>query len=693
MRDKVSSSWLDGDLRFRDLLDALPAAIYTTDAAGRITYFNPAAVELAGRRPELGKDEWCVSWRLFRPDGTPMPHDCCPMAVALRENRAVRGEEAILERPDGTRVRFVPYPTPLRDASGALVGAVNMLVDLRDRQEAERASSFLAAIVASSDDAIVSKDLNGIVTSWNRGAEAVFGYRADEMIGRPILLLLPPDRAWEEDEILGKLRRGERIEHFETVRRRKDGREIVVSLTISPVRDPSGRIIGASKIARDITDNKRAEAALRELNETLEQRVIERTRELAQSVERERGEIAERRRAEAALLQAQKMEAVGQLASGMAHDFNNLLTSILGNLELLELRIADEKLRKLVRAATRAGQRGAKLNEQVLAFSRKQHLAPKSTDLNSLIHGIEDMLRRTLGGTIEVTSALASELWPTLVDPHQLELVILNLAINSRDAMPLGGRVLIETRNVKACNLDSTVDIPPGDYVCISVADTGVGMSEEVLTHACEPFFTTKDIGRGSGLGLSQVFGFARQSNGGLRLRSAPGRGTTVEVYLPRSFAATEGASEQRESKMRTRPISEATVLVADDQEDVREVAVAQLEALGYRTLQAESGHRALQVLQDSPRIDLLLADYAMPGMSGVELAQVARRRFPNLPILLVTGYVETSQIESRIHDARLLKKPYRMAELAATVEELLHPRTGHRAQASNVVRLRSVEE
>src|SRR5579864_147443 len=253
------------DTWHRDVLDALPAAIYATDAKGRIIYYNEAAAALAGRRPVLGVDEWCVTWRLFWPDGRPMPHDQCPMAVALKENRAVRGAEAILERPDGTRIPFIPYPTPLHDASRRLIGAVNLLVDISARRTAESARAYLAAIVESSDDAIVSKDLDGIITSWNRGAEAIFGYTAPEAIGRSIALIYPPERLHEEHMILGRLRRGERIDHFETVRRRKDGRLIDVSLTISPVRDEAGQIIGASKIARDITDRKRSEEAQREL--------------------------------------------------------------------------------------------------------------------------------------------------------------------------------------------------------------------------------------------------------------------------------------------------------------------------------------------------------------------------------------------------------------------------------------------
>jgi len=242
-----------------DVIRALPAAIYTTDAAGRITFYNEAAAELWGCRPEIGKSEFCGSWKLFWPDGRPMPHGQCPMALALKEQRVVRGMEAVVERPDGTFVHFVPYPTPLYDASGTLIGAVNMLIDITDRKRADLHAQRLASIVESSDDAIVSKDLNGIITSWNGGAERLFGYRAEEVIGRPITILIPEDRIDEEPEIIGRVRRGERVDHYDTVRRRKDGSLVDISLTVSPLKDANGRIVGASKIARDITERKRAQ--------------------------------------------------------------------------------------------------------------------------------------------------------------------------------------------------------------------------------------------------------------------------------------------------------------------------------------------------------------------------------------------------------------------------------------------------
>lgn len=261
------------DQRFRAMLEALPMAVYATDAAGRITFFNDAAAEFAGHRPEIGTDKWCVTWRLLRPDGTPLPHDQCPMAVTLREQRPVRGQEAIAERPDGSRVRFEPYPTPFFDEQGNLAGAINVLIDITDRHDSGVQAARLAAIVASSDDAIVSKSLDGRVTSWNRGAANIFGYEPEEMIGQPITRIIPPELLSEEEHIIARLKRGERIDHFETTRVAKNGRRLDISLTVSPIYDNSGKVVGASKVARDITEKKRAEATRQLLLNELNHRV------------------------------------------------------------------------------------------------------------------------------------------------------------------------------------------------------------------------------------------------------------------------------------------------------------------------------------------------------------------------------------------------------------------------------------
>jgi PAS domain S-box-containing protein len=255
----ADAALFQGELGERQVLDALAAAVYVTDAEGRITYYNEAAAALWGHRPALGQAQWCGSWKLFWPDGRPLPHDQCPMAVTLKEGRPVHGLEAIAERPDGTRTHFIPYPTPLHDVSGRLVGAVNMLIDINDRKDTERAAQQLSAIVESADDAILAKDLDGVIISWNRGAERLFGYTADEVIGKPVTLLIPADRLDEEPEILRRIRAGERVEHFDTVRRRKDGSLVEIGLTISPIRNAVGQIVGASKVARDITERRQAQ--------------------------------------------------------------------------------------------------------------------------------------------------------------------------------------------------------------------------------------------------------------------------------------------------------------------------------------------------------------------------------------------------------------------------------------------------
>jgi signal transduction histidine kinase/CheY-like chemotaxis protein len=434
------------------------------------------------------------------------------------------------------------------------------------------------------------------------------------------------------------------------------------------------------------------QAELRRLNEGLEQRVIERTRELEKANRRLVAEMEDRRRIEQALLQAQKMEAVGQLTGGVAHDFNNLLSAVLGNLELLDQRLeADQTTRRLVRSAARAAERGAKLTQQLLAFARRQHLQPEPVDINAAVGGMSDLLARTIGGTIRFRTALQPDLWPALADPSQIELVILNLAINARDAMPLGGSLLIEAMNVPESAPERPDGLAPGDFVRIAVTDTGTGMSEEVLAKAFEPFFTTKDVGKGTGLGLSQVYGVAKQSGGDVRIRSAVGQGTTVEVYLPRAGVMPNRSAGDAPVRGEVRP-THATILLVDDDPDVRDFIITGLESLGYDVRSANSPHAALEILGGQGEAHLLLVDYAMPGMTGAEVARAARARRPDLPIVLITGYAEMKALsnEPEFFDA-MLRKPFKLAELAATVETALqHAVQSSAAAGGNVVPLPS---
>ncbi len=425
------------------------------------------------------------------------------------------------------------------------------------------------------------------------------------------------------------------------------------------------------------------EATLRQLNESLEQRVLERTRELEQANRRLLEEIEERRRVEEALFKARKLEAIGQLTGGVAHDFNNLLSAVLGNLELLELRLGEnEGAQRLVRNAARAAERGAKLTEQLLAFARKQHLRPEPIDVNRAVAGMSDLLARTLGGTIRLQTALQPDLWPALADPSQIELVILNLAINSRDAMPLGGSLVIETVNVPAESPERPADLDPGHFVRLAVTDTGTGMSDDVLARAFEPFFTTKEVGKGTGLGLAQVYGVVTQLGGDIRLRSRVGEGTTVEIYLPRAAAEPVSAPVRVPERATAAP-SRAKILVVDDDPDVREVVANGLASAGYQVEVASDARVALDLIE---RADLLVADFAMPGMTGAELARAARERLPDLPIVIITGYAETKLGDLSGGADYVLKKPFKLGDLTNAIEATARRKPAPRARDTDKV-------
>jgi signal transduction histidine kinase/CheY-like chemotaxis protein len=432
--------------------------------------------------------------------------------------------------------------------------------------------------------------------------------------------------------------------------------------------------------AQHLEDREKARSELRELADTLEAKVEERTRDLASANDRLTAEIAERERAEARLIQAQKMEAVGQLTGGLAHDFNNLLTAVVGSLDLLLRRTDDEKLSRLARNALQAAERGAQLTAQLLAFSRRQRLTPSAVDPNEVLSGMGDLLARTIGPHIRVETQLNPNLWQAMADRTQIEVMILNLAINARDAMPGGGRLTIATRNVDGVPPELAGELTPGQYIAITVSDTGTGMTPAVLAKAFEPFFTTKEQGKGTGLGLSQLYGFAKQSGGTARIDSQEGSGTTVTVYLPRTQAAAETAAP---AVLEARPRERLPVLLVDDDDAVRTVAAAMLEELGYEVHAVGSGAAALKAL-DSHDFALLLTDVAMPGMNGVELARRVRPRAPDLPILFASGYADIQTFGEELSDEVLLKKPYRVTDLAGRLEAALAGR-----RTDNVVNLR----
>jgi signal transduction histidine kinase len=466
--------------------------------------------------------------------------------------------------------------------------------------------------------------------------------------------------------------------------RPNDGEVRWISVKSLIERDADGRPLRLVGAHTDVTDEVNADRALRkseeearqlaaklaELNATLEQRVEQKTRER---------EIAgeQLKATEEALRQSQKMEAVGQLTGGIAHDFNNLLTGIVGSLDLMRTRLAQGRTENVVRyidAAMNSASRAAALTHRLLAFARRQPLIPKSIDANALVVSLEDLLRRTIGERLDLDIIAAPDLWCTLCDPNQLESALLNLAINARDAMPDGGKLTIATANapIEQTRADAPA-LAPGDYIAISVADTGTGMSAEVVARAFDPFFTTKPIGQGTGLGLSMIYGFARQSNGHVCILSSPGCGTTVKLYLPRhhGVVAADPAASARDAA----PVATGeTVLVVEDEPVVRAVILEMLQDEGYRALEAVDGPSGLRVLREESRIDLLVTDVGLPGMNGRQLADQARETRPALKILFITGYAESAAIAEGFLQPgmEMITKPFDLGNLSRRVREMV---------------------
>jgi PAS domain S-box-containing protein len=445
------------------------------------------------------------------------------------------------------------------------------------------------------------------------------------------------------------------------------------------VRDWQGgrpRLVGVSS---DITDRKTAEDRLHQLNETLEERVSLRTAELKQAHDAVLAEVAQRERAEDQLRQSQKMEAVGQLTGGLAHDFNNLLAGISGSLELLQMRVRQGRtveLERFIVTAQESAGRAAALTHRLLAFSRRQTLDPRPTDVARLTAGIGELITRTVGPAVLMEMTSAPDLWVTLIDPNQLENALLNLSINARDAMPDGGRILIEAENVSLDEREARArDMPPGQYVSLSVTDTGTGMTPEVMERAFDPFFTTKPIGQGTGLGLSMIYGFVRQSGGQVRIQSRVGHGTTVRLYLPRHLAEVEPAEDEAGMAAAPRAEPGETVLVVDDEPTVRMLVTEVLQDLGYGAIEAVDGPAGLEVLRSSARIDLLVSDVGLPGgMNGRQLADAGQALRPELKVLFITGYAENAVMGGKhlTPGMSVLTKPFSLDALATRIRGLI---------------------
>ena len=534
------------------------------------------------------------------------------------------------------------------------------------------------ALIEAAPDAMVVVDRDGRIALVNAQTEALFGYRRDELLGAPIEILVPlgarGGHAARRDRYIDQPVVRPMGSGLDLTGRRKDGSEVPVEISLSPLCTAEGTLVSAA--IRDITERREAQRALHQARDELEVRVRERTAELEQVNGALQSEIADRRQAERALHQAQKMEAVGQLTGGVAHDFNNLLTVVMGNLQLLAAyHKGDAYADELIQGALAASRRGADLNRTLLAFSRKQRLAPVAVDFNEMTTAMERMLRRTLGEKVQIVVARAEGLPRAMADMAQLETALLNLAVNARDAMPNGGTLTIETGAVLFDEHSAALegDVLPGHYVMLAVSDTGDGMPPEVATRAFEPFFTTKEPGKGSGLGLAMVYGFVKQSGGHVKIYSEAGMGTTVKLFLPRIPAPATDAGAV--STPATQPSGRETILVVEDEEFVRRLATRVLGGLGYKVLEARDGKSALALLEQHPGIALLFTDVVLPGgMNGPDIAREAQARRPELRVVYTSGYTGNAiqQLEALDVPVRLLSKPYAIEDLAQMVRDVL---------------------
>jgi PAS domain S-box-containing protein len=601
------------------------------------------------------RDAWTAAWRRTLEPGT----------GGLFEL------EFRLLRPFDGGLRWIAAIGRAEFRDGKAARIVGVMRDVTERRTAsvalEEAASRLAGIVSIAADAIISIDEHQLITMFNDGAEVIFGYKREEVIGKPLTILMPLRfqaahsdhvRTFATSEVPAR-RMGER---GEILGRRKTGETFPAEASISRVHVGGLRIYTA--VLRDITERKQSQALL-------EQRVADATRDL-------RLEMARREQAQAQLIRTQRMEAFGQLTGGIAHDFNNLLTVIIGNLELLEMRLQDEKSRTLLQRAHDAAGMGSRLTSRLLTFARRRPVEAAPLNLNEVVIGMAQLLERSLGEQVTLATSLEAAPWTVIADASEVENAILNLAINARDAMPGGGKLVIETANVTidADSVDAGVMVSAGRYVRLSVSDTGCGMSEDVLRHAFEPFFTTKETGKGTGLGLSTVYGFVQQAHGAVTLYSEVGHGTTVNLYLPQAALDKTAAADSRDSNSAPRASGERILLV-EDNADVREVVRSQLETLGYVVSMVASGPEALAALADQDRFDLVLSDVVMAGgMSGFDVARWVQTHAPGLRVLLASGYPD-AVLRSESPDEpqpEILRKPFSRAELAQALRRVLDP-------------------
>ena len=623
------------EARFRLLVESITDyAIYMLDPDGIVTSWNAGAERFKGYTAAeiIGKP-----FSIFY---TPEDRDAGKPERALK-TAASEGRfesEGWRLKKDGSRFWSHAVIDPIRAPSGALVGYANITRDLTERKRTEatlRSSEeqFRILVQGVTDYAIFMLDTEGRVASWNPGAERIKGYRPDEIIGQYFGRFYPEvDRERGEPQRSLQIARETGRFEKEGWRVRKDGTLFRAHVVIDRITDEFGTIVGYAKVTRDITERDEAQRSLEEARE--------------------------------ALFHAQKLEAVGQLTGGVAHDFNNLLAVVLGSLELLRKRLPpDTQLSTLLENATRAANRGASLTQRMLAFARKQDLQMKPIDAGRLVADMREMLQRALGSTVVVETRLAAALPRAYSDANQLETALLNLAVNARDAMPDGGQLVIATREDWLVPSDGS---EAAHFVCISVADEGVGMDEETLAKAAEPFFTTKGIGKGTGLGLSMVQGFAEQTGGRLVLKSQKGKGTVAEVWLPVTEDLLQPDTTTGEASQAGAGPQSLRVLAVDDDPLVLMNTAAMLEDLGHSVTEAVSGQDALKLMREGETFDLVVTDHSMPRMTGMELAKAIRQEWPQVPIIMATGYAELP--EGNVLNLPTLSKPFDQHQLERAV-------------------------
>jgi len=618
---------LTDEQRFQYLISGIrDYAIYMLDTDGHVSSWNNGARRFKGyEAPEILGQHFS---RFYTPEDRESGLPARALATALNEGKYEA--EGWRMRQDGTRFWASVIIDPIYDEHGALLGYAKITRDITEKKKAEdalRASEerFRLLVQGVSDYAIYMLSAEGVVSNWNMGAQRIKGYSEQEIVGQHFSRFYTdgdresglPARA------LGTAAREGRYE-AEGWRQRKDGTCFWAHVIIDAIHDEAGELIGFAKVTRDLTEKKAAADALAEAN--------------------------------AALFQAQKMESIGQLTGGIAHDFNNLLSVLASGLEVLTLRGGAVGDVKTLDSMRRAIDRGATLTQQLLAFARQQPLQPETHSVNRLVSGFESVLRRAVNASIDFEVHLEPEIRATVIDSARFESALLNLVVNARDAMPDGGRICIETANVELKERDVN-GLAAGSYVKVTVADTGTGMSPETAQRAFEPFYTTKEVGKGTGLGLSQVYGFIKQSGGEVKIRTAPGEGTAIAIYLP-AAPGQDAPAQQDTTEM---------VLIVEDEPDLMDVASALYISMGYEVLTASSAQEALALLA-SRRIDILFTDVIMPnGMNGVELAAYTREHYPDVKIILASGYpLPALKVEhNNLSEFAFVNKPYRLSDLA----------------------------